>query len=52
MSTAIMSVAFGQSSTHGATPITVSTHYSEWMGRLKVKPGSLAAAESRMPSRH
>jgi hypothetical protein len=46
MSTAIMSVAFGRA------PITSSTYYSKWMGRLKVKPGSLAAAESRMPSRH
>ncbi len=50
MSIAIMSVAFGQSLTRG-TPITAPTPYSKWMGRLKVKPGSLAAAESRMPSR-
>jgi hypothetical protein len=51
MTTAIMSVAFGQSLAH-ESPITASTYYSKWMGRLKVKPGSLAAAESRMPSRH
>jgi hypothetical protein len=51
MSIAFMSEAFGQSLTHVA-PITASTHTAEWMGRLKVKPGSLAAADSRMPSRH
>jgi hypothetical protein len=46
MSIAIMSVNFGR------TPYALPTHTAEWMGRLKVKPGSLDAAESRMPSRH
>ncbi len=45
MSIAIMSVNFGR------TPYALAIHTAE-MGRLKVKPGSLDAAESRMPSRH
>jgi hypothetical protein len=50
MSIAIMSVAFGQSLTRVA-PIAVSTQPAEWMGRLKVKPGSHLAAGYRPPSR-
>jgi hypothetical protein len=45
-----MSIVF-MSENFGRAPIGVSTHYSKWMGRLKVKPGSLGAAESRPPSR-
>jgi hypothetical protein len=44
MSIAIMSVTFGR------IPYALSIHTAE-MGRLKVKPGSRNAAESRMPSR-
>jgi hypothetical protein len=43
---AIMSENFGR------TPYALAIQTAEWMGRLKVKPGSLDAAESRMPSRH
>jgi hypothetical protein len=46
MSIAIMSENFGR------TPYALSTQTAEWMGRLKVKPGSLEAAESQEPSRH
>jgi hypothetical protein len=47
---AIMS-AFGQSLAHGA-PDAASIQTADWMGRLKLKPGSRDAAESRMPPRH
>jgi hypothetical protein len=50
MGTAFMSEAFGQYLTQG-TPRTASTAISEWMGRLRVKPGSRQAAGFRPPSR-
>lgn len=49
MSIAIMSETFGQAYARVA-PAAGSTRTAEWMGRMKVKPGSLIAAESRPPS--
>jgi hypothetical protein len=45
MTIAIMSENFGR------TSYALSAHTADWMGRLKVKPGSQDAAESRMPPR-
>jgi hypothetical protein len=45
MSIAIMSENFGR------IPYALPTCTAEWMGRLKVKPGSFDAAESRKPPR-
>jgi hypothetical protein len=47
---AIMSVTFGQ--IPYALSIQSESGMTAEMGRLKVKPGSRYAAESRMPARH